>query len=99
MLRDETGQVSGRTERATVDLGQPEEGVVTGDDDVAVADETDTAPHAETGDGRDHGNRAVVHGGEGGEAALVGADEGIETFGVLHFLDVDAGVEATPLGA
>ena len=30
-------------------------------------------------------------------AALVGADEGIESLGVLHFLDVDPGIESSAL--
>ena len=45
------------------------------------------------------GHRAVVDRGERGEAALVGADQGVEALGVLHLLDVDAGVEAPALGA
>ena len=44
------------------------------------------------------GTGAVVDGGERGEAAPVGADQGVEALGVLHLLDVDAGVEAPALG-
>ena len=50
-------------------------------------------------DGRDHGDGALVDRAEGGEAAPVGADQGVEALGVLHLLDVDAGVEALALGA
>ena len=46
----------------------------------------------------DHRHRALVDRGEGGEAAPVGADQGVEALGGLHLLDVDAGVEALALG-
>jgi hypothetical protein len=49
-----------------------------------------------TVDRGDHGDGAVVDGGEGGVAAAVGPDEGVEPFGRLHLLDVHAGVEAPP---
>ena len=52
VLGDETGQMGGRTESAAVDLGQSERGVLRGDHDVGVADETDAAAEAE-----------AVHGG------------------------------------
>jgi hypothetical protein len=39
VLRDESGQVRRRAERAAVDLGETERGVVARDDDVGVADE------------------------------------------------------------
>ena len=42
---------------------------------------------------------AFVDGLEGGEAALVGANERRESLGALHLLDVDARVEAAALGA
>src|SRR5690606_23770205 len=99
VLGDQAGEVGGRAQRATVDLGQREVGVVAGDDDVAVAGETDAAAHTEAVDGGDDRDGTVVHGGERSEAAPVGADQGVEPVGVLHLLDVDAGVEALPLGA
>ena len=89
----------GRAERAAVDFGKPEIRVVARDDHVGVADQTDAAADAVAVDGHDHRHRAVVHRGEGGKATLVSADQGVEAFGVLHLLDVDAGVEATTLGA
>ena len=84
---------------AAVDLGQPEVGVVARDDHVGVAHQAHATAHAVAVHGGDHRHRAVVHGGERGEAPLVGADQGVEPFGVLHLLDVDAGVEAPALGA
>jgi hypothetical protein len=39
VLGHQAGEVGGGAERAPVDLGQPEGGVVAGDDDVGVADE------------------------------------------------------------
>ena len=78
VLRHQAGQVGRRAERAAVDLGQPEVGVVAGDDDVGVADQADAAADAEPLHGGDHRDRAVVHGGEGGVAALVGADQRVE---------------------
>ena len=98
VLRHEPSQVGGGAECAPVDLGQAEGGVVGRHDDIGVADQTDAAAEAETVDRGDHRNFAVVHGGEGGEAAAVGADQRVEPFGVLHLLDVDAGVEAAPFG-
>ena len=88
-----------RSECAAVDLGEPEEGVVAGDHDVGVAGETDATADAEPVDRRDQRHRAVVDRGEGREAPLVGADQGGEALGVLHLLDVDAGVEALALAA
>ena len=90
--------MGGGAERAAVDLGEAEGGVVGGHDHVGVADQADAAAEAEAVDGGDHRHRAVVHGGEGGVAAPVGADEGVEALGGLHLLDVDAGVEAAALG-
>ena len=90
--------MGGRAERAAVDLGQAEGGVVAGDDDVGVADQADAAAEAEAVDRGDHRHRAVVDRGEGGVAAPVGADQGVEALGGLHLLDVDAGVEAPALG-
>ena len=97
--RHHAGQVGGGAQGAAVDLGHPEVGVVGGHDAVGVADQPDPAAEAEALDGGDHGHRALVDGLEGGEAALVGADEGVEPRGRLHLLDVDAGVEAAALGA
>src|SRR4051812_13107314 len=56
VLWHEPGQVRGRAERSLLDLRQAEGGVVGGEDDVGVADETDPAAEAETvhgGDDRD----------------------------------------------
>ena len=86
-------------ECAAVDLGQAEDGVVGGDDDVRVADEADAASDAEAVDGDDHRYLAVVDGGECGGAPVVGGDQGVEPFGGLHFLDVHTRVEASALGA
>ena len=99
MLGHQPGEVGGGAERAAVDLGEAEVGVVAGDDHVGVADQADAAADAEAVHRGDHRHRAVVDRGEGGEAALVGADQRVEALGVLHLLDVDAGVEAAALGA
>ena len=99
VLRHQARQVRGRAQRAAVDLGEAEEGVVAGDHDVGVADEADAATDAEAVHRGDQRHRAVVDRGERGEAALVGADQGGEALGVLHLLDVDAGVEALALAA
>ena len=88
----------GRAERAAIDLGQAEGGVGGGDDDVGVADEADAAAQAVAVDGGDDRDGALVDGGEGGVAAAVGADERVVPLGPLDLLDVDAGVEAAPLG-
>ena len=93
VLGDEPGQVGGGAERATVDLGQPEGGVLGGDDHVGVAGQPDAAAEAEALHGGDHGHLAVVDGGEGGGAAAVDPDEGLVALGV-DLLDVDAGAEA-----
>jgi len=87
-----------RTERALVDLGHPEVGVVAGDHTVGVADQADPATQAEAVDRGDHRYGALVDGLERRVAALVGADQRVEPGGVLHLLDVDAGVEAASLG-
>ena len=89
----------GRAERASFHLGQPERRVVGGDDHVGVADQADATAHAEAVDGRDHRHRAFIDRAECREAAAVGVDECGEAFGVLHLLDVDAGVEAPALRA
>ena len=99
VLRHQPRHVGGGAERALVDLGHAEVGVVAGDDAVGVADQADAAAEAEAVDRGDHRHRALVDGLEGGVAALVGADQGVEAGGVLHLLDVDAGVEAVALGA
>ena len=75
--------MGGGAERAAVDLGQTEVGVVAGDDDVGVADEADAAADAEPVDGGDHRHRALVDGGERGVAALVGADQGARSRSVF----------------
>ena len=74
-LRHQPGQVRGRAQRAAVDLGQPERRVVGRDHDVGVAGQADAAAEAEAVHRGDHRHRAVVDGGERGEAALVGADQ------------------------
>ena len=73
-------------------------GVVGGDDDVGVADQADATAETEAVHGGDDRHGALVDGGKGGEAALVGADQGVEALGGLHLLDVDAGVEPASLG-
>ena len=97
--RHQPGHVGGRAEGALVDLGYAEEGVVAGHDAVGVADQADAAADAEAVDRGDHRHRALVDRLERREAALVGADQGVEAGGVLHLLDVHAGVEALALGA
>jgi hypothetical protein len=74
--------------------GTPKVASSAGHDDVGVADQADATADAEAVDRGDDGDGALVHGLEGGEAALVRADQGVEALGVLHLLDVDAGVEA-----
>ena len=86
--------MGGGTERAAVHLRQAESGVIGGDDDVGIADQADPAAEAVSVHGRDHRDLALVDGGEGGVATAVGTDKGVESFGRLHLLDVDAGVEA-----
>ena len=98
VLGNQPRQVRRRTERALVDLGDAEVGVVTGDHDVRVADQADAAAEAEALHRGDHRDGALVDRLEGGVAALVRADQGVETGGVLHLLDVDARVEALALG-
>ena len=99
VLRDKPREVRGGAERAPVDFGKPEVGVVARHDHVGVAHQADSAADAVAVHRRDHRHRAVVHRGERGEATLVRADQGVEALGVLHLLDVDAGVEAASLGA
>ena len=77
MLGDQPGQMGGRAERAPVQLGQPEGGVVGGDDRVRVADQADAAAEAEAVHGGDDRHLALVDGGEGLVAAAVGADQGV----------------------
>ena len=99
MLRHEAGQVRRGTQRAPVDLGDREGGVVGGDDDVGVAGQRDAATEAEALHRRDHGHFAVVHGRERFVAAAVHADErGVRRVG-RQLLDVDAGLEAFAFGA
>ena len=97
VLGHQTRQVGGGTERAPVDLGQPEGGVVRRDHDVGVAGDPDTAAETETVDGSDDRDLAVVDGGEGGGAAPVDPDQGLVPFG-LDLLDVDSGAEPAPFG-
>ena len=79
VLRHQARQVRGRTQRAPVDLGQSERGVVGGHDDVGVADQTDAAAETEPVHRRDDRDGALVHRGESREATAVGADERIES--------------------
>ena len=76
VLRDEAGEVGGGAERAAVQLGQAEDGVVARHDRVRVAGQADAAAQAEPADRRDDRHLALVHRGEGLVAAAVGADEG-----------------------
>ena len=89
--------MGGRAERSTIYLGKSEERIVGSDDDVGISHETNAATDTESGNRRDHGNFTLVHCSEGVITALVGADEGTESLGVLHFLDVDPGVESSTL--
>jgi hypothetical protein len=91
--------VRGCTKCTTVDLRNPEEGFVGRNDDVGIADQADTATDSEPSDCSNDRNLALVDRSKGVIAALVGPDEGVEALGVLHFLDVDAGVKATTLGS
>ncbi len=98
VLRHEAGEVGRDTERAPVDLGQPEGGVVGGDHDVGVAGETDAAADAEAlhrGDDRD---LAVVDRAERLVTAAVHADQRLVRRIGRQLLDVDAGLEALALG-
>jgi hypothetical protein len=99
VLRHEPRQVRRCAKGASFHLGQPEGGVVRGDNDVGVADQTDAAAHAEAVDGGDHGHRAFIDRAERRIAATVGVDERGEALGFLHLLDVDARVEAPALRA
>ena len=89
----------GCTKCATVDLRKPEEGIVGRNDDVGITDQADTAADTEASDCSNDWNLALVDRSKSVIAALVGPDEGVEALGVLHFLDVDAGVKATTLGS
>ena len=75
VLRHQTRQVGGRTEGTAFHLGQPEGGVVGGDDHVGVAHQADPAADAEPVDGRNDRHRALVHRAERLEAAAVGVDQ------------------------
>ena len=86
-----------RAERATIYLGKAEECIVGSDDDVGISDETNAATDTESGHRSNHRDFTLVHRSEGVIAALIGANEGIESLGVLHFLDVDPGVESSTL--
>ena len=63
----------------------------------ALPGEAHAAAQAEAVDGGDDRHLALVDGGEGGEAAPVGADQGLVPLG-LDLLDVDAGAEPPALG-
>ena len=97
MLGDQPRQVGGGTERAAVDFGKSEGGVVGGHHDVRVPDDADASAETEPLDGGDHRDLALVDGGEGGEAAPVGADQRLVT-PALDLLDVHPGAEPPPLG-
>src|SRR6185437_11567337 len=95
----QAGQMRRRSQRSAVNLRKAEGGVVTGDNDVSVADQPDAAAEAEAVHGGDHRDGALVDSGERGVAAAIGTDQRIETGGALHLLDVDPGVEAAAFGS
>ena len=83
--------MSGCTQGAPVDLGQPERRVVGRHDDVRVAGQADPPAQAEPLHRRDHRHSALVHGGERFIATAVHTDD---RFGIgLQLLDVYAGAE------
>ncbi|CAL2062651.1 protein of unknown function [Streptomyces murinus] len=97
MLRDQPGQMGRGAQRAPVQLGQPEDGVLARHDRVRVAHQAYPAAQAESLHRRDHGCLALVHRGEGVGAALVRADQ--RPLSVrLYLLDVHARVEPPALG-
>ena len=96
--RHEPGEMGRGAKRSAVDLGKAESGVVTGDDDVSVADQADAAAEAEAVHRGDDRHLALVDGGERGVTTAVGTDQRAEAGGALHLLDVDAGVEAAAFG-
>ncbi len=98
MRRDEPSQVRSSSERSAINLGEAEGRVITGDDDVSIADESDAAAEAETVDRGEDRDRTLVHRGERGVTTPICADERAESGGALHFLDVDARVEAATRG-
>ena len=75
MLRHQPGQMGGRAERAPVQLGQAEGGVLGRHDRVGVADQADAAAQAEAVHRRDHRDLALVDRRERRVAAAVGADQ------------------------
>jgi hypothetical protein len=91
--------VGGGAEGTTVDLRQPERGVVRRHHDVGVPDEADAAAEAVAVHRCHHRHPALVDGRERLEAAPVRAHEDVETLARLHLLDVDAGVESPALGS
>ncbi|CAB4699170.1 unannotated protein [freshwater metagenome] len=89
--------MSGCAKRATIYLGKSEERIVGGHDDVGISHEANAATDTESGHRCDNGDFTLVHRSKGVVAALIGTNEGIESLGVLHFLDVDPGVESPTL--
>ena len=99
VLRHQSRQVRRRAQCAALHLGQAEGRVVGGDDDVGIADQSDASADAEAVDRGDDGDLALVDRAERVEAAAVGVDERGEALGVLHLLDIDAGIEAAAFSA
>ena len=98
VLGNEPREVGRDSERAAVDFGQPERRVVGGNHDVGVAGEPDASAEAKAVHGRDDGNRAVVHRGEGLVAPAVDGNQRLVGRVGGELLDVDAGLEALALG-
>src|SRR5262249_14159905 len=55
------------------------------------------ATEAESLHGGDHGDLALVHGGEGRKAATVGPQQSVVARRALHLLDVDPSAKSTAL--
>ena len=82
VLRYETSEVRRRTERPSVNLGQPECCIVGGHHDVGVTDEPDPPSQAEPVHGCHDGHLAVVDRSEGGRTSPVHSHEGLVTPGL-----------------
>ena len=89
----------GRPEGAAIDFGHAERGVVGCHDDVGIPGDADAATEAESVDRGDHRNFTVVDRGEHCETTAVHADHRLVGRISREFLDVDTGLEPTPLGA
>src|SRR5690606_17182308 len=95
----EAGKMSRRPKRTAVHLGEAKFRAFRRDEDIAISSEPDAASDAESVHGRDDRHRTFIDCLERFVAALIGAEKRVETFGLLHLLDVDARVKATPLVA